>query len=188
MTSDETFNLAFERIAQSILTRSEKSDMPIIHISAHGGEDGIELTDGDVIYWEKLNRLLTELHAKIGPLNFPPPLPQNLPKVLVCLSSCSAFKGFAENQPPTGVIQAIVGAADDVGWCEALIAFSTFYYQTLILKSDYSSAVVAMNLAAGAFRNGEPTYRFIRTHDLPSKDLWDEFAKQISSDHKHLDE
>ncbi len=147
----EMFEEAFNNIENLILNQSDiRTAMPIIHISAHGSDDGIELTDGDAIHWEKLSNLLSKLHKAVGPVILPPPLPQNIPKVTLGLSSCSAYRAYrAKVERPTP-FQAVVGPTRDVGWCEAMLAFSSFYYLTGVQKKTYEVAVVGMNFACGA--------------------------------------
>ena len=169
-TTEETFDRAFTEISDAILGQlNPHTSMPFVHISAHGGPDGLELTDGDLVLWEKLDRLLEQLHKKVGPILMPPNLNQNLPKTTVCLSSCGAYSAYSLgsiNKPEP--YQSLIGPNKDVGWCEALIAFSTFYYQTMVLHKSFLVAVMSMNFASGAvFKNdeGEPTYCLTNPHE-----------------------
>jgi hypothetical protein len=163
--NDETFEAAICKIKEDIVRRSNyQTAMPFIHISAHGSKEGLELTDGDVILWEKLNQLLVQLHAYVGPALLPPEFPQGLPKTTICLSSCSAFDPYANASPKPAPYQALIGPNKDVGWCEALIAFSTFYYQACILEKSFDVALVAMNFASGAAYGGRATYELKMPH------------------------
>jgi hypothetical protein len=91
-------------------------------------------------------------------------LSTRLPKTTLCLSSCSTFKSYENASPNPAPYQAIIGPNRDVGWCEALIAFSTFYYQACILRKEFSVATVAMNFASGAAYTGKPTYELRMPH------------------------
>lgn len=149
--SEETFLEAFKMIASTIKEREDyRQAMPWIHISAHGGEDGLELTDGSVVQWDILSRLLRELHEGVGKAELPPPLPQGLPKASLCLSSCGAYTHYRPAIPEPAPIQCLVGATRDIGWCQALVAFLSFYYLTGVLRRDINVAVMSMNLACGA--------------------------------------
>lgn len=147
----EMFEKAFDQIETAILNQPDlRTAMPIIHISAHGSADGIELSDGDTIYWDKLTSLLQKIHSNIGPVSLPPPLPQDVPKISLCLSSCSAFANYktAISRPPP--LQSMVGPIRDIGWCESMLAFATFYYTTNIMRKQFDSAVTCMNFANGS--------------------------------------
>lgn len=155
----EMFEKAFDLIETAILNQSDvEAAMPMIHISAHGSEDGIELSDGDVILWDKLTDLLQQLHKTIGPINIPPPLPQGVPKVTLCLSSCSAFSAYKEATPRPTPFQAIVGPVRDIGWCESMLAFASFYYTTNVMRKSYASAVMCMNFANGSVIGEGPIF------------------------------
>jgi hypothetical protein len=164
-TNDETFEAAFEKVKDDMVGRPTiQTAMPFIHISAHGSRDGLELTDGDVILWEKLSQLMAGLHRYVGPAALPQGFPPNLPKTTLCLSSCSGFKSYASLSPSPAPYQSLIGPNKDVGWCEALIAFSTFYYQACILGKDFNVATTAMNFASGAAYTGKATYEIIMPH------------------------
>jgi hypothetical protein len=155
----EMFDKAFGLIGTAILNQPDiGTAMPIIHVSAHGSDDGIELSDGDVILWDKLTDLFEKLHKIIGPVNIPPPLPQGVPKVTLCLSSCSAFSAYRKAAPRPTPFQAIVGPIRDIGWCESMLAFASFYYTTNTLRKSYASAVMCMNFANGSVIGEGPIF------------------------------
>ena len=155
----EMFERAFEMISAAILNQPDiQTAMPVIHISAHGSDDGIELSDGDVILWDKLTSLLRGLNETIGPVNLPRPLPQDLPRSTICLSSCSAFSRYKEVAPRPTPFQAIVGPTRDIGWCESMLSFASFYYLTNIKHKTFSTAVMCMNFANGLVVGDGPIF------------------------------
>lgn len=163
--NDETFEAAFDKIRDDIISRpSLHTAMPFIHISAHGSAGGVELTDGDIVFWDKLSQLMADLHKYLGPAHMPSGLPQGMPKTSLCLSSCSTFAQYATALPSPAPYQALVGPNKDVGWCEALIAFSTFYYQVCVLGKTFDVGIVSMNIASGAAYSGNPTYDLRMPH------------------------
>ena len=165
--NEEMFERAFGDIGNLISNQVDlETAMPFVHISAHGLHDGLELTDGQILDWVKLNQLLSDLHKKIGPAAMPRPLPQNVPKTSICLSSCGVFDPFVENTKMSPTYQSVVGPRDDVGWCEALLAFSTFYYQACVLKESFDVAVHSMNIASGALSSEQPKFAFLNPHEL----------------------
>ena len=102
----------------------------------------------------------------IGPVEFPPGLPQNIPKSSVCLSSCAAYQAYrvaVRGDPP---FQYVVGANRDVGWCQALIAFSSFYYLTGAVGKPVHVAVVSMNIGSGSvYEDGGPAFDAVNLYD-----------------------
>jgi hypothetical protein len=165
--TEETFEEAFKLIAETIKDRSDHGNaMPWLHISAHGGRDGVELTDGGVIQWPILSRILTELHQAIGHTELPPPMPQNLPKASLCLSSCGAFQAYRATVQGAAPFQCLVGSDRDIGWCQALIAFSTFYYLTGTLRKSVDLAVMSMNFASGTvFEDEGPAFQAVNLYN-----------------------
>ena len=143
----ERFKCAMNDIALLINERSDKDDvLPFVHISAHGSEDGIELTDGDCILWESLTNYLDVLHSEVGKWGAASET-MDIPRCSLSLSSCSAFANYAQEVREPMPVQAILGPEKDVGWCQALLAFSSFYYQAFVSRQSFDKAVRAMNSA-----------------------------------------
>ncbi|WP_153007068.1 hypothetical protein [Sphingomonas sanguinis] len=166
-TSDETFNQALTDIAIKInaLDPNEVQDaMPYVHISAHGDEDGILLTDGDIIFWESLTRKLSELHELVGPIKLNPPLPAEVPRTNLSLSSCAAFTNYKKYLSKDSPFLIMMGPTRDIGWCQALIGFTTFYYQHFILRQPFLRAFRAMNAAATS--NNETLFGYHEERDI----------------------
>lgn len=146
----EAIDVAFGEIADHILTLDDyETSFPFIHISAHGSKDGLELTDGDSLYWDQLTNRIDTLNSIVGFLELPPFMSQTIPRVGLSLSSCSAFENYVAHDPENLSYQCVIGPSEEVGWCQSLIAFSTFYYRSFIAESAYLPSVIAMNLAAG---------------------------------------
>lgn len=124
---------------------------PIIHISAHGGLNGIQLTDH-----RNTHGLLTwpELSNYLAPIN------KAFEGVGVCLSSCGGTHGkrMAEvilaDQVPMGWL---VGTAQSLNYCDAALAFVVFYRQfqrgvpedELIAAMRAASGIADFNLDYG---------------------------------------
>ncbi len=113
--------------------------IPVLHISAHGFSEGIQLSSGEVIKWAFLRELLKPVNTA---------LKGNL---LVCMSSCEGYSGSRmamvtdDSEYP---FFAIVGNCQKPTWSETAIAFATFYH--LIAKGRFIiDAVEAMKVASG---------------------------------------
>jgi len=112
---------------------------PILHISVHGHQDGIELSSGELVNWVTLKGLLRPLNEALD---------NNL---IVCLSSCNGYSGVrmamsTENEPFPYF--AIVANGEKPLWSDTAVAYSTFYH--LLAKGEYiTTAVEGMRVASG---------------------------------------
>jgi hypothetical protein len=118
----------------------EASGMPlVIHISAHGNEEGIQLSSGETVSWEELRKLLITINEVLkGTL-------------IVCMSSCKGYSGIRmamrDDNSPLPFL-AIIGPISEPTWGETNIAFATFYH--LFAKGEEpAKAVEAMKIASG---------------------------------------
>jgi len=108
--------------------------IPILHLSMHGTERGILLTDRSSISWTELRNLLWA--AAEG-------------HVLLCMSTCFGFTGcqmaMSSEKPP---FLAIVGHPSTVNWDDAAVAYIAFYHR-MFRGATVPQAVEAMREAAG---------------------------------------
>lgn len=163
VTNSDMFDHAFRDITDSILSRAtDQADMPFIHISAHGDDHGLVLTDDDCILWDKLTRSLDELHGRLGPVPYVEEIAKDLPKSSLCLSSCSAFSNYKATLAGHLPLQCMIGPVIDIGWCQSLIGFTTFYYQAFIRENSYFRSVRAMNSAAASLET--PAFDILSPH------------------------
>jgi hypothetical protein len=116
-----------------------KGLIPILHISAHGDSEGIQLSDRTVIPWVFLRQLLAPINNAL------------LNSLLVCLSSCEGYSGtkmamFIEDEGYP--FYAIIANAGKPLWSDTAVAYSTFYH--LLSKGEFiDKAVNAMRIASG---------------------------------------
>lgn len=112
---------------------------PILHVSAHGHQEGIELSSGELIDWSGLKELFRPVNEALN---------NNL---LVCLSSCEGYSGVRmamtlDNE--TYPYFAIVANGEKPLWSDTAVAYSTFYH--LLAKGEFiTTAVDAMCIASG---------------------------------------
>lgn len=131
-------NLEYALKEEVINLAIDKKLRPIIHISAHGDHEGIQLTDNDEVYWNDLADLLKPLSSLLEG------------KFILCMSSCKGFSAFEmaltlDKQLP---FFNIVGNTQDVNWDDALVGFTSFYH---ILKKtmDFSKGIEALKVSSG---------------------------------------
>ena len=113
--------------------------LPILHISAHGGTDGLQLSNGEQIPWTELRDLLLPVNKALNGA------------LLLCMSSCEGFSACRMAMQALGEEHpffAVISNTKTPTWSETAIAYAAFYH--LIAKGEYVvKAVEAMCLAAG---------------------------------------
>lgn len=124
-----------------------KDKFPILHISAHGYEEGIQLSSGEQLTWAQLRLLLHPINKALNG------------NLIVCLSSCQGYSGtrMAMHLEDDGYpFFAIVANSDKTLWSDTAVAYSAFYH--LVAKGEFIvQAVQAMCVASG-----NPTF-FVQT-------------------------
>lgn len=117
---------------------NKKALPPAVHISAHGNQDGFELTSGELIEWEKLKEILKPINQALSG------------NLLLCMSSCEGFSAIktAMNEEDGLPFFEVVGPSGEPYWSDSAIAFAAFYHH-LAKGSSISDAVQAMRHASG---------------------------------------
>lgn len=113
--------------------------LPVIHISAHGNQDGIALSNGNLITWADLREYLLPINKALGHA------------LLLCMSCChgySASRMAMEIGNTEHPFFSMVGHLDSPTWSETAVAYSAFYH---LLAKEYFvyEAVNAMKTASG---------------------------------------
>ncbi|NEP10906.1 MAG: hypothetical protein F6K14_11960 [Symploca sp. SIO2C1] len=115
-TTLETFNTALD--TRLIEAFEHFQQPPILHLSMHGNQEGVELTNNTLISWADLQALLAPLtNAMQGEL-------------LICMSSCFGGSGcrMAMHEGKDQPFLALVGNNRSVSWEDAAVAYVTFYH------------------------------------------------------------
>jgi len=115
--------------------------IPIIHISAHGFSEGIQLSNNDIVSWGHLRSLLLPVNASSNNC------------LLLCMSSCEGYSAcrmamrLNKSQHP---FFSMVGHRGAPTWPDTAVAFTTLYH--LIAKGlNIASAVEAMKIASNDY-------------------------------------
>ena len=112
---------------------------PILHISAHGFADGIQLSSGEVLNWDTLKELLQPINKALSNA------------LIVCLSSCEGFAGIRmamNREDGDQPFFALVANGAKPLWGDTAVAYSSFYH--LIAKGAHlKDAANAMRIASG---------------------------------------
>lgn len=145
--SRETFKRAMKHIVEDFFDKSGKwSSMPYIHISAHGDEHGIALTNGDYYDWDDFREDLDEINKKIG---FVPhtddTFSKEISRIVLCFSTCEGFNAHKIHETDPCPFQFLVGPVEAVTWPDALTAFQVFYHAANYKNTGFPQAVALMN-------------------------------------------
>lgn len=113
--------------------------IPILHISAHGFSEGIQLSSGEVVLWHQLRELLIPVNQALSG------------SLIVCMSTCEGYSGSRMAMVPESndhPFWAIIGNCGKPTWPETAVAFATMYH--LIANGRYIvDSVAAMRTASG---------------------------------------
>ncbi len=116
---------------------SQQFDVPVLHISAHGDEKGIQLTNKESVAWADLEKRLGQLNEALGG------------QLILCMSSCQGARAWnmALNHSPRAY-SVLVGSEQKPTWTETAIGFAVFYHLLAVGKT-VAEAVDGMNAACG---------------------------------------
>lgn len=138
IVSRETFVEAlYAGLSEAMYAEPDKR--PIVHISAHGSMDGIQLTDEKIISWDELRELLKPINLALNN------------GLIVCMSSCHGYAGTRmamQGHEHAYPFFALIGTGAAPSWPETAIGYSTFYHQ-LARGEHITDAVEAMRVASG---------------------------------------
>lgn len=130
------FTDAFVDIANKLKNMPEPVH-PIIHISAHGTKEWIELTNNK-IFWPDLAHLLAPLNEICNDM------------LLVSISMCHGYHAFEMAEEGNRPYRCLVGPLKEASWEDTLVGYSVLYH--LLAKkrgSSISELVNRMNHAVG---------------------------------------
>lgn len=130
------FNASFTVGLQVYLSRPEALP-PLLHISAHGSEKGVQLTSGEVIHWQELRDIVMPINKALDG------------NLILCMSSCQGLNAcrmaMEEGELP---FLGVIGNFGEPSWSDTAVAYITFYH--LLAKGHYvQEAVEAMRAASG---------------------------------------
>ena len=109
---------------------------PIIHITAHGDEACIWLTNGDSLSWAELRDVFLPLNDLLSR------------RLVVCMSTCKGWNA-CKTAMTLGRVPyfLMVASTEDLSWSESSVAFATFYHQLALgLHPD----VIVSNMKAAS--------------------------------------
>ena len=116
-------------------TTVHPDSMLIIHISAHGNDDGLGLTSGEMIEWNEIVKLLEAINLKM----------ENT--LLICLSACKSSSACTMALHGRKPFLGMIANKGKPTWPETATAYSCFYH--LFSKGhNFTNAVKGMCMAS----------------------------------------
>jgi hypothetical protein len=114
---------------------------PILHLSAHGNADGIQLSSGETVAWGQLRQQLIPINESLNGT------------LLLCMSACEGYAAMQmamelEESNPHPYF-AMVGNYEKPSWSDTTVAFLVFYHLVVKNKSMLE-ALEAMKIASGS--------------------------------------
>ncbi len=113
---------------------------PILHLSAHGSTQGIQLSSGGVITWGNLRTLLVPINDSLGGA------------LLLCMSSCEGYNACQMAMQNEENVKhpyfAMVGNYGKPTWSDTAVSYLAFYH-LLAKGKTIPDGVQAMNSASG---------------------------------------
>lgn len=131
--NSKAFFEAIKRILNSVEEDVVASRFPILHLSMHGDEQGVTLTDGHPLEWELLGDVIDLMNDSSSAA------------LLVCMSTCNGFSGVQMAQREKSPFLGLVGPTQDIKWTDTVGAFVAFYHHLQGKNGSVTSGVKAMN-------------------------------------------
>lgn len=139
------FEGAIDKILDEIAELKAQGHYPqiIVHLSCHGSQNAVGLTDGSQVPWNDLYTFLYQINEKMDE-----GLPQGeFSQLLICMSSCFGIYGarvdlVKEIKSPMAIL---IGPAKKVNFAQGMIAYAIFYDQYLRLDQNGMLSVGLMN-------------------------------------------
>lgn len=113
--------------------------VPILHISAHGAKDGIQLSSVDRVGWAELRQLLIPINESLGG------------HLILSMSACEGYSACQMAMQEGEVSHpyfAMVGNYGKPTWADTAVAYSAFYHLLSKGKSVWT-ALDGMKAASG---------------------------------------
>ena len=114
----------------------------------HGNEEGIGLTSGEFVSWDLLAQELIKFKNQHTLISIPNGI--HISPVALSFSSCEGYNGHKINdfsEENESLYMHIIGPITPVDWHDSLVAFSTYYHNTLNHNVGLIESIEKMNVA-----------------------------------------
>jgi len=93
--------------------------LPIVHVSAHGAQSGLQLSNGEVVTWPQLRELLLPVNKSLAGF------------LLLCMSACEGYSACQMAMELEGADHpywALIGNFGKPTWSETAVAYAALYH------------------------------------------------------------
>lgn len=126
----------------------KQTELPFIHLSAHGNKSGFVLTNSEFIDWNLFKKILLQLNKELGYVSLPNK--RIISRLVLCMSVCEGLHVSEILKDRPKPFQAVIGNKSPILWGEALIAFIVFYHNAISKQHPFDVAVKKMNCASSS--------------------------------------
>jgi hypothetical protein len=144
-------------ILQAMSMSPFKDKLTILHISAHGNDMGIRLTDNRDIRWDELRSILVLINK----------IMKN--RLFLCMSCCKGYSAIQMSMKPDSLDHPCFAFITHTGsptWSESAIGFASLYHN---ISKGYTvlEAVTRMNAASGMEeKNNESKFISVTSEEI----------------------
>lgn len=145
-----SFTNAINQIIEKTRDNKKYIGAVTIHISMHGNTEGLRLTSDEIISWEMFAIELVKFKDTHSLISLPDGIHKISP-IALSFSSCEGYNGYKINdfsKENESLFMHIIGPIIPVSWVDSLIAFTTFYHNTLNHNIGLIESIKRMNSAA----------------------------------------
>mgnify|MGYP000899661953 CR=1 FL=1 len=138
--SEDSFEKVVDIIIEDLNRLKEECFVwPIIHISSHGNPTQMIFSNGDLIEWTEIGNQLEKIHHQVFPeFDFSP--------VELVMSACYGYNAsFCDISKENIRFSVVIGCDERIRWDASLVAFSSYYYNTIVNEINGNLAVECMN-------------------------------------------
>jgi hypothetical protein len=147
-----------ERLPQTIQhyrhIQTNRQIFPFIHLSMHGDNNGIVLTNGDFLTWSNLKEILLTPYPVMGHEPY------------LCMASCNGINAVKMANIFSTGFTILIGNVGIVLQADITVAYLAFYNSLFNKKSTFEDAVNAMRMATG-----DNNYKLIKGEDIKKQKL-----------------
>lgn len=148
VVSRKMFKEAIQLIKNDIIELKEEGlwVFPIIHLSCHGNDECICMSNGTKIEWSYLNNIIGDINDVFSD--------EEKNNILLCMSSCYGLYAInadkdEDDDDSKSPFSSLIGSEYEISWEDSLIAFSVFYHNYIIKEKSMIKSIVCMNSSIG---------------------------------------
>lgn len=140
----ENFKETLKAISSEVKKEIKKYGAITLHFSMHGNQNGIGLTSGEFLDWNSLYLIIKDFNDVLGYITLPNG--KMLAPVNLHFSVCQGFCAIAiKNIGVEAPYQSLIAPTVAVNWADSIMAFATYYHNTLHKTNGSKIAVEKMN-------------------------------------------